>query len=102
MTRYKKVSAGQGDDYTTGFLLDHLYFEDNYRLIAVCLSKRKALNAVPRPIKQIVSQEIAGGADNTKIRLLHYSWKFKWNSLRILQKNSESFVRICTWLNAIK
>ena len=73
MTRYKKVSAGQGDDYTTGFLLDHLYFEDNYRLVAVCLSKRKALNAVPRPIQQIVSQEIDGGADNTKIRLLHYS-----------------------------
>ena len=69
MTRYKKVSAGQGDDYTTGSLLDHLYFEDNCRLIAVGLSKRKALHADPRPIQQIVFQEIAGGADNTKIRL---------------------------------
>ena len=32
----------QGDDYTTGCLLDFTYFEKNYRLIAVDLSKQKA------------------------------------------------------------
>ena len=31
----RKLSTGQGDDYTTGFLLDYAYFKDNYRLIAV-------------------------------------------------------------------
>ena len=35
----KKVSTGYGDDYTTGCLLDYAYFKDNYRLIAVALSK---------------------------------------------------------------
>ena len=35
----------QGDDYTTGCLLDFAYFDKNYRLIAVDLSKQKALDA---------------------------------------------------------
>ena len=30
----RKISTGQGDDYTTGCLLDFSYFEKNYRLIA--------------------------------------------------------------------
>ena len=29
----RKVSTGQGDDYTTGCLLDYAYFKNNYRLI---------------------------------------------------------------------
>ena len=35
----RKVSTGQGDDSTTGCLLDFAYFEKNYRLIAADLSK---------------------------------------------------------------
>ena len=35
----RKVSAGQGDGYTTGCLLGYACFKDNYRLIAVDLSK---------------------------------------------------------------
>ena len=50
----RKVSTGQDDDYTTGCLLDHAYFKDNYRLIAVDLSNQKALDADPREIQQIV------------------------------------------------
>ena len=48
----RKVSAGHGDDYTTGSLLDYVYFKDNYRLIAVDLSKQK--DADPTAIQQIV------------------------------------------------
>ena len=44
--------TGQGDDYTTGCLLDFAYFEKNYRLIAADLSKQKALDADPRAIQQ--------------------------------------------------
>ena len=32
-----KITAGQGDDYTTGCLLG--YFKENYKLIAIDLSK---------------------------------------------------------------
>ena len=35
----RKISTGQGDDYTTDCLLDFAYFEKNYRLIAADLSK---------------------------------------------------------------
>ena len=49
--------------------MDYVYFKDNYRLIAVDLSKQKALNADPRAIQQIVFQGAVGGENNTKIRL---------------------------------
>ena len=50
-------------------MLDYAYFKDNYRLIAVELSKQKALDADPRAIQQIVFQGIVGGVDYTKIKL---------------------------------
>ena len=59
----RKVSTGHGDD-----LSDYAYFEDNYRLIAIDLSKQKALDADPRAIQQIAFQGVAGGNYNTKIR----------------------------------
>ena len=50
-------------------MLDYANFKDNYRLIAIDLSKQKALDADPRTIHQIVFQGVVGGDDNTKIRL---------------------------------
>ena len=50
----RKISTGQGDDYTTGCLLDFAYFEKNCRLIAIDLSKQKALDADPKAIQQII------------------------------------------------
>ena len=49
-----KISTGQGDDYTTGCLFDFAYFQKNYRLIAVDLSKQKALDTDSRAIQQII------------------------------------------------
>ena len=65
----RKCSTGQGDNYTTSCFLDYACFKDNYKLIAVDLSKQKALDADPRAIQQIVFQRVAGGDDNIKIRL---------------------------------
>ena len=50
----RKISTKQGDNYTTGYLLDFAYFEKNYRLIAADLRKQKALDADPRAIQQII------------------------------------------------
>ena len=50
----RKMPTGQGDDYTTGCLLDFAYLKKNYRLIAVDLSKQKALDADARAIQQII------------------------------------------------
>ena len=43
-----KISTGQGDDFATGYLLDFAYFEKNYKLIAVDLSKHNTLDADSR------------------------------------------------------
>ena len=64
-----KVSTGHGDEYTTDCLLDYVYFKENCRLIAVDLSKQKALDADPRVIEQITFQGVAKGDAGTKIRL---------------------------------
>ena len=50
----RKISTGQGDDYTTGCLLDFAYFKNNYRLVVADLSKQKALGADSRAIQQII------------------------------------------------
>ena len=34
------TATGQGDNCTTGCLLDYLYFKENYEMIAINLSKR--------------------------------------------------------------
>ena len=49
----RKITTGQGDDYTTGCLLDYAYFKDHYKMIAIDLSKQQALDADPRAIQQI-------------------------------------------------
>ena len=49
----RKLSIGQGDDYTIGCLLDYAYFKDNYRLIFVDLSKQKALDVDLKSTRQI-------------------------------------------------
>ena len=48
---HEKISKRQGDDYTTGCLLDFSYFEKNCRIIALDLSKQKALDADSKGIQ---------------------------------------------------
>ena len=43
----RKVATGQGDDYTTGYLLDYIHFTNYYTMIAIDLSKQQALDADP-------------------------------------------------------
>ena len=50
----RKVSTGQGHDYTTGCLLDFAYFKKNYGLVTADLSKQKALDADPRATQLII------------------------------------------------
>ena len=35
----RKIATDKGDDYTTGCLLDHSYYNTNYKMIAIDLSK---------------------------------------------------------------
>ena len=68
----RKISAGQGDDYTTGCLLDFSYFEKNYKLIAVDLSKQKALDADSKAIRQIIfTGKLKSTVANTRV-IIYY------------------------------
>ena len=49
----RKIATGEADDYTTGCLLDYSYLKENYKMIAIDLSKQQELDGDPRTIQQI-------------------------------------------------
>ena len=49
----QKIAAGQGDDYTTGCLLDYNCFNKYYEMIVIDLSKQQKLDAYPKAKQQI-------------------------------------------------
>ena len=49
----RKIATGQGDNYTTGCLLDYNYFKNYYKVIEIDLSKQQALDADPKTIQQV-------------------------------------------------
>ena len=49
----RKIPANQGDNYTTGSLLDCNYFKKHYKMIAIDLSKQQELDSNPKAIQQI-------------------------------------------------
>ena len=55
--KIRKLTTGQGEDYTTGSLLDYDYIKNHYRLKAVDLSRQKELDA---DLKAIQKTEFAG------------------------------------------
>ena len=66
----RNIATGQGDDYTTGCLVDYSYFMENYKMIAVDLSKQQALDADPRAIQQINFTANLDRAGNTRVYLI--------------------------------
>ena len=47
-----KIAAGHGGDYAIGCVMSYLYFKEDYKLIAIILSKQQR-HIVPKAIKQI-------------------------------------------------
>ena len=66
---FRKKPTGQGDDYTTGCLLDFAYFEKNYRLVAAGLSKQKAYSTATK--ETIFTGKIKSTEDNTRV-IIYY------------------------------
>ena len=62
----RKIATSQEDDYTTGCLLDYSYFNKNYKMIAIDLSKQQVLDADPRAIQQINFTANLDRAGNTR------------------------------------
>ena len=63
----RTIATRQGNDYTTGCLLDYTYFKKYYKKIAVDLSKQQALDADPKAIQQINFTSNLDRAENTRI-----------------------------------
>ena len=63
----RKIATVQGDDYTTGCLLDYIYLKNYYKMIVVDLSKQQALDADPKAIQQINFTANLDRAGNTRI-----------------------------------
>ena len=61
----RKITIGQGDDYTTGCLLDYTYFK-KYKMIAIDLYKQQPLDADPKAIQQINFTANLDRAGNTR------------------------------------
>ena len=49
----RKLTTGQGEYYTTGYLLDYDYLKNYCRLVVVDFCKQKVLDADPKAIRQI-------------------------------------------------
>ena len=66
----RKIATGQGDDYTTGCLLNYQCIKDYYKVIAVDLRKQQALDADPRAIQQTNFTANLDRAENTRVSFI--------------------------------
>ena len=62
----RKITIGEGDDYTTGCLLDYTYFQKYYKMIGIDLNKQQALDADLKAIQQINFTANLDRAGNTR------------------------------------
>ena len=89
----RKISTGQGDDYTNGCLLDFAYFEKKNRLIAADLIKQKALDTDPKAIQQIIfTGKIKAAADNTRVIIYYILEQSNETILEFAKRKNKSFV----------
>ena len=77
----RKIASGQGGAYTTGCLLDYLFFKENYKIIAIDLSKQQALDDNSRAIQQI---NLSGNLDRVGDTIKSKNWNR--NSFEIIIK----------------
>ena len=92
-----KLAAGQGDNYTTGCLLDYPFFKEHYKLITIDLCKQQALDADVKAIQKINFAGNLNRAEGSK-NFFHHR-KSKRNSLRCFTRHLESIVSVVVTLN---
>ena len=63
----RKIATGKGDYYTTGCFLDYPYLKENYKMIAIDLSRQNELDVGLRAIQQISFTANLDRAGNTTI-----------------------------------
>ena len=53
-----KIATGQGDDFTTGCLLDYTYFKENCKMIAIDLSKQQEFVPIQEQFNKLILKQI--------------------------------------------
>ena len=89
----RKITIGQGDNYTTVYLLDCTYFKKYYKMIAIDLSKEQALSADPKAIQQInftANLDTVGNLDRARIYFIleeakETIFEFSQGTVKVLQ-----------------
>ena len=84
----RKIGIGQGDNYTTGCLLDYDYLTKYYDMIAIDLSKHQALDADPKAIEQI---NFIGNLEH-QATIISIIEEAKKTSFRFFTRNSKSIL----------
>ena len=74
-----KNRTGQGDDYTTGCLLNYTFLKKHYKLIAIDLCKLQALDADLKAMEPVNSTGNLTQERNT--RLFSFTEEAKWTIL---------------------
>ena len=54
----RKIATGQGDDSTTGCLLDYNYFNKHYKMVVIDLSKQQAFDTDAKQYNKLILLEI--------------------------------------------
>ena len=88
----RKIASGQRDDNKTGCLLGYPYFKENYKMIAIDLSKQQTLDFDPRAIQQINFTANLDRLGNTSIFFI--TEEAKETFLRLFTRNFKSIVNM--------
>ena len=79
----KIIKMSNNDDYTTGNLLDFAYYKENYRLVAIDLSKQTNIKD-PQEISFIEGQNNGVTMFSITERSEETTFDFSQNSVKIL------------------
>ena len=90
---FQKIAIGQGDDLTTGCLLDYNCFKNYYKMIVINLCKQQALDADPKVIQKInfLGNLYRGGNVNDNTVMFFIIEEAK-KHFRFFTRNCESIV----------
>ena len=105
----RKIATGKGDDYTTGCLLDYPYFKENYKMIAIDLSRQNELDGDLIVIKQINFRANLDKAGNTTVfciieEVKETIFEFSQGTVKVVNTILLRFLvfKYIKWLNAIE
>ena len=82
-----KIATGQGDDYTTGCLIDYNSLNNYYKMIAKDLSKQQALDADQKKKKKTANQFFCKSRSRREHKNVFHYRRSEKNNFRVFTGN---------------